>query len=659
VAQLIVNDGTLDSPPTTVTITVVNLPPVANAGPAQSLVVRQTVQLDGSGSSDPDGDPLTFRWALTTRPEGSQATLTNATLVNPTFVADIPGTYVAQLIVNDGTLDSPPATVTITVVNLPPVANAGLAQSLVVRQTVQLDGSGSSDPNGDPLTFQWTLTTRPVGSQATLTNATAVNPTFVADVPGTYVTQLIVNDGTLDSPPATVAITVVNPPPVANAGPDQSLLVKQLVQLDGSSSSDPNGDPLTFQWTLTRPPRSNATLANATTAQPTFQADIPGAYTVGLIVNDGTTGSAPDTVTITATLPQPGFAYVANTISNGISSFAINAPTGDLVGGNFILTETSSVSGSSTPQEVGAHPSGRFVYAPAGSDFDFVSGSIVFLVYGVTTNTETGTLAFMPGSPFRVGGFAVAVAVEPSGRFAYVVTDDGESGGSVTGFTIDPGTGALLSPPVPGSPFPTEISPEAIAIDPTARFAYVVNSNSNSVSGFTIDPGTGALTLIGVTTGGLSSPQAIAIDPATRFAYVVNSGSNSVAGFTIDSGTGALTLIDAPFTATSLISPQAIAIDPTAQFIYVINNIQSNLISGFTINATTGALTLIGAFPTGGGPQAVAVDPSGRFVYVAYSGDPDAITRYSINTTTGELEQPSTLVEGLVNGPVSIAITGF
>jgi 6-phosphogluconolactonase (cycloisomerase 2 family) len=108
-----------------------------------------------------------------------------------------------------------------------------------------------------------------------------------------------------------------------------------------------------------------------------------------------------------------------------------------------------------------------------------------------------------------------------------------------------------------------------------------------------------------------------------------------------------------------LISPQAIAIDPTAQFIYVINNIQSNLISGFTINATTGALTLIGAFPTGGGPQAVAVDPSGRFVYVAYSGDPDAITRYSINTTTGELEQPSTLVEGLVNGPVSIAITGF
>ena len=199
-------------------------PPVANAGPDQRvLFVGQTVQLDGSGSSDADGDPLTFRWSFTSRPPGSQATLSNATVVNPTFVADVLGIYVVQLIVNDGTIDSLAATVTITSGNTRPVANAGPDQTVFVGQTVQLDGSGSSDADGDPLTYRWALTTRPAGSQATLTNATTVAPTFVVDQLGTYVAQLIVNDGTFDSLPDTVTLAG-EARPVANAGPDQTVV---------------------------------------------------------------------------------------------------------------------------------------------------------------------------------------------------------------------------------------------------------------------------------------------------------------------------------------------------------------------------------------------------------------------------------------------------
>jgi hypothetical protein len=91
-----------------------NSAPVAQAGPDQTVFVGDTVQLNGSGSTDVDGNLLTFQWSVISAPAGSAAALSNATLVNPTFVADLPGTYVVQLVVNDGTVNSSPDTLTIT-----------------------------------------------------------------------------------------------------------------------------------------------------------------------------------------------------------------------------------------------------------------------------------------------------------------------------------------------------------------------------------------------------------------------------------------------------------------------------------------------------------------------------------------------------------------
>jgi RHS repeat-associated protein/uncharacterized repeat protein (TIGR01451 family) len=297
--QLIVNDGLVDSSPATVTISTQNSPPVANAGPDQTITTGATVQLDGSRSTDVDGDALTYSWSLVSVPAGSTATLSNRAIVNPTFVADKKGTYTVQLVVNDGTFDSAPSQVSISDVNSPPVANAGPAQTVVSQTLITLDGSRSTDVDGDSLTYTWSILSAPTGSAAVLSNVHAVKLTFTVDLLGDYVIQLIVNDGTVNSNPATVTMTTENSPPVANAGPAQTVPLGSVVTLDGTGSSDVDGQGLTYAWSiLSTPTNSTAILSLSTSATPSFIADKAGNYVIQLIVNDGIVNSQPATVMI-------------------------------------------------------------------------------------------------------------------------------------------------------------------------------------------------------------------------------------------------------------------------------------------------------------------------------------------------------------------------
>lgn len=197
-----------------------NNAPIARAGNDQSATTGATVNLDGSGSSDANNDSLTYAWTITSKPAGSTVAISNATSAIASVVPDVDGSYIAQLIVNDGKTDSSADSVTITVTtavsNTSPVANAGADQSVSTGATVSLSGSSSSDAESDTLTYSWSLTGAvPAGSTALISNATSVNASFVPDFDGTYTISLIVNDGTVDSVVDTMVITATSSPTTA------------------------------------------------------------------------------------------------------------------------------------------------------------------------------------------------------------------------------------------------------------------------------------------------------------------------------------------------------------------------------------------------------------------------------------------------------------
>ena len=326
----------------------VNHPPVANAGPAQTVFVGTLVHLNGTGSTDVDGDPLTYRWSFQSIPAGSSATLTGATTATPSFIVDKPGSYMVQLIVNDGKVDSLPSTVAISTQNSSPVANAGADRTVETGATVQLDGTLSSDVDGDPLTYLWSFVSSPAGSLAVLANVTTANPTFVTDKKGSYVVQLIVNDGKVNSAPSTVTINDINSAPVANAGANQTVTTRSLITLDGSRSTDVDGDPLIYTWAiLSAPAGSSAALSDIHAVKPTFTVDLLGNYVIQLLVNDGTVYSLPVTVTVSDQNSAP----VAN------AGLAQTVPLGSLValdgtGSSDVDGQTLSFSWSITSKPV-------------------------------------------------------------------------------------------------------------------------------------------------------------------------------------------------------------------------------------------------------------------------------------------------------------------
>ena len=299
------DDNGTDSGSAYVFANVCNISPEADAGTDQAVHVETVVTLDGSGSSDPDGDyPLNYYWQITSKPEGSIAELSDPGVVNPSFLPDMLGDYIIELVVTDSLgAESTADQVLVSTYNTSPVPDPGQDQAVIeLGSVVQLDGTQSWDDDGDEIGYFWTITQKPGGSSAALDDPCSPMPTFVADVHGDYVINLVVTDSLgAESEPQTVTISFENIKPVADAGGNQAVVVGDIVLLDGSGSHDGNGDPLSFSWSFVSVPEGSlAEIADPAAVQTSFEVNEPGAYVVSLVVNDGFVDSDADNATVMA-----------------------------------------------------------------------------------------------------------------------------------------------------------------------------------------------------------------------------------------------------------------------------------------------------------------------------------------------------------------------
>lgn len=564
--QLVVNNGFLNSAPSIVEVSTANVAPTANAGPNQSATINSLIQLNGSGSTDPNSLPLTYNWSITTAPNGNIPALSNPNAVNPTFTLATTGTYIAQLIVCNPFQCSAPSTVTISTQLLAPTANPGAGQTVNLNQLVNLSGLASIDPQSLPLTYQWTLIQRPNTSNAQLNNTASATPSFTPDRHGDYQIQLIVSNGTLSSSPATVLISTIYVPPSANAGLDQNVFVNDTVSLTSAGSQSFSGFPLTFTWSFnSQPPGSALSFANPNAPNPTFVPTVAGTYVIQLMVNDSIQ-SRTDTVQINVALANSISVNLPATLTsftqaNGTVTLANPAGTGgqtvNLAGsGTGTATIPSSVvvpqgnNGANFPITGGvtAGP-----YTVTGSASGFASGQ-------ATTNITNRTLSVTVAQPiiFATQSFSGTVTL----------TEPAPTGGVTINLASD-------------NPAFLTVAPTSVNIpagSTTANFNYtgVANGPANinaSAAGF-------------ITNGALVTVSGSRVQLPVNFSLNLGATLPLPIALSTAAPAGGATITLTPSSPNIVISPNTVLIPAGATQPAALPNITGNGLGQFSVTAT-------------------------------------------------------------------------
>jgi PKD repeat protein len=304
-------------------------PPV-NQAPTAAITdegcVDLTCTFNGSTSDDPDHDTLTYSWNF-----GDGTAVSTAPNPTHTYAAADAGARTVTLTVNDGHSHSATDTVTVNPavpVNLAPTA--AITNPTCTGLTCSFTGSTSSDPENGTLTYNWDF-----GDNSTDATTTNAQRTYAGAGPWTV--TLTVTDSANNTDTDTV---VVNPTPPANGAPIAAITnpgcTDMACSFTGSTSSDPDNDPLTYEWDF----GDNSTDATTTNAQHTYSA--AGPWTVTLTVRDNASHSDTDTVVVNPTPADPNpvsnVTYVGSASNAGNStSRTVTLPSGVQVGDTMLL----------------------------------------------------------------------------------------------------------------------------------------------------------------------------------------------------------------------------------------------------------------------------------------------------------------------------------
>jgi 6-phosphogluconolactonase len=320
----------------------------------------------------------------------------------------------------------------------------------------------------------------------------------------------------------------------------------------------------------------------------------------------------------------PKFAYVGQD-SGSVSGFSIDPSDGT-------LSSIGGVGGLSDARAIASDLRGKLVfvgtYASPGK----------LRSYKIN---NAGGLALVNSATTGNGPFAVAV--DPSGRFAYTAN---KLAGTVSSFTLNPVTGALIR--IPGD---TAVATGGrdITVDPTGRFVYTAEDSHSKVTAFAIKSDGSLIQKNQMTLGGAFG---VKVDPSGRFLYAVGNDSQAAAIYSINSVDGSLSFVGSG--PSALGSPHSVEFSPNGKFAFVANT-SSDTVTKFTVNLANGALSNAASFGSGNNSFQVRCDPTGQFLYVPnkLSGN---VSIFTIDSGTGALTKVND--QAGISGPHQIAITG-